>query len=69
MLKLPKRAAVFGLLLTMLALTAGIVFANSITGPSSSESPYLVRSMPGVVVKSILTTGDSATTISVTPNL
>ena len=29
------------------------------TGPSSSQSPYLVRSQAGVVFKSILTTGDS----------
>jgi hypothetical protein len=32
------------------------------TGPSSSESPYLVRSRPGVVLKSILTVGDAAPT-------
>jgi hypothetical protein len=29
------------------------------TGPSSSEPPYLVRTQPGIVTKSILTTGDS----------
>jgi hypothetical protein len=29
------------------------------SGPSSSQDPYLVRSEPGVVVKSILTTGDT----------
>ena len=29
------------------------------TGPSSSQSPYLVRSQPGVVTASILTTGDA----------
>jgi hypothetical protein len=28
-------------------------------GPSSSQSPYVVRSQPGVVTKSILTVGDS----------
>jgi hypothetical protein len=32
---------------------------NAITGPSSSQSPYLVRSQPGVVTKSILTVGDA----------
>ncbi len=32
------------------------------TGPSSSESPYLVRSQPGVVLKSILTVGDGVPT-------
>jgi hypothetical protein len=29
------------------------------TGPSSSQSPVLVRTQPGIVTKSILTTGDS----------
>ena len=29
------------------------------TGPSSSESPYVIRAEPGVVIKSILTVGDS----------
>lgn len=43
------------------ALAAGVVIsANAITGPSSSDSPYLVRAVPGVVTKSILTAGDSA---------
>jgi hypothetical protein len=39
-------------------VTAAAV-ANAITGPSSSQSPYLLRSEPGVVTKSILTVGDS----------
>jgi len=29
------------------------------TGPSSSQSPYVIRSVPGIVIKSILTVGDS----------
>src|SRR5882762_7137956 len=33
--------------------------SGDITGPSSSESPYLVRSKPGVVTLSVLTTGDA----------
>jgi hypothetical protein len=33
--------------------------ANNISGPSSSATPYIVRSVPGVVTKSILTVGDS----------
>jgi hypothetical protein len=33
--------------------------ANDITGPSSSQSPYLVRTRPGVVTMSVLTTGDA----------
>ena len=33
--------------------------AKNISGPSSSATPYIVRSVPGVVTKSILTVGDS----------
>jgi hypothetical protein len=33
--------------------------ANSITGPSSSGSPYIVRAQPGVVTVSLLTAGDA----------
>ena len=43
----------------MLTFAVGLA-AHSITGPSSSQSPYLIRSAPGVVIKSILTTGDAA---------
>lgn len=32
---------------------------GSTAGPSSSETPYVLRSVPGVVTKSILTVGDS----------
>jgi WD40 repeat protein len=39
--------------------TAGLLLANAITGPSSSQSPYILRSMPGVVTKAIMTVGDS----------
>ena len=34
---------------------------GSTTGPSSSESPYLVRAVPGVTTTSLLTVGDSPT--------
>src|SRR5918996_171573 len=41
-------------------LIGGIVSsAKNISGPSSSATPYMVRSVPGVVTKSILTVGDS----------
>jgi hypothetical protein len=40
-------------------ITALAALASAITGPSSSESPYLVRTQPGIVTKSLLTTGDS----------
>ncbi|MCI0397576.1 MAG: PhoX family protein, partial [Chloroflexi bacterium] len=60
MLRVPKRSALSVLaVLILLVLTVGAVLAQSITGPSSSQTPYLVRSIPGVVVKAILTTGDS----------
>ncbi len=49
------------LLVIVIALTTmGMALANSITGPSSSQSPYIVGSQPGVVTKAILTVGDSA---------
>lgn len=40
-------------------VAAVTAFANAITGPSSSQSPYVLRSQPGVVTRSILTAGDS----------
>ncbi len=57
-----RRAARVGVLaaVSAVALVAAVsAFANAITGPSSSQSPYVIRSQPGVVTKSILTTGDS----------
>src|SRR5215510_5731309 len=47
------------LVVILLFVTAGTALANAITGPSSSQSPYIVRSQPGVVTKAILTVGDS----------
>lgn len=48
-------------LAAVLVLTTAVTaFANAITGPSSSQSPYLVRSQPGVVTKAIFTVGDFA---------
>ena len=41
------------------APAAALAAPGAETGPSSSESPYVVRSQPGVVTKSILTVGDS----------
>jgi len=55
-----KKAFTSLLLVVMLELTTvGTVFANSISGPSSSQSPYILRSQPGVVTQAILTVGDS----------
>lgn len=51
----------------LLSLAAAAAFAslpgasaNDQTGPSSSASPYVVRAVPGVVTRSILTVGDAA---------
>ena len=46
-------------LLAVVGTAAGAEAPGSTAGPSSSQSPYLVRSHAGVVIKSILTTGDS----------
>jgi hypothetical protein len=54
-----RRAGVIGATVVVAAIGAGVAVANAVTGPSSSESPYVVRSQPGVVTKSILTVGDS----------
>jgi len=61
MLRIAKR--LIAVAVTALAVIGGAtaVSANAITGPSSSASPYLVRLVPGVVTKSILTVGDSVT--------
>jgi hypothetical protein len=47
------------LALVVAGVAATTVFADAIQGPSSSETPYVVRSMNGVVTKAILTVGDS----------
>ena len=44
---------------TLLAAVAAFAAPGAEQGPSSSESPYLVRATPGIVTTSILTTGDS----------
>jgi len=41
------------------AVLAGAAFAYAATGPSSSQSPYLVPILPGVSFTSLLTVGDS----------
>ena len=47
----------------VLVSTASIAAAApAVTGPSSSQSPYLVRTRPGIVTKSIFTVGDSVNT-------
>lgn len=57
--KAKRLAAALAAATAVSALTAGFASANAISGPSSSQSPYLLRSEPGVVTKSILTVGDS----------
>jgi hypothetical protein len=48
-----------GGLLAIATTAAAVAAPGAETGPSSSQSPYLLRSQPGVVTKSILTVGDS----------
>src|SRR5258705_3632683 len=53
---------VFLLIVSIFASSASSIFAQakgSTAGPSSSQPPYVLRSVPGVVTKSILTVGDS----------
>lgn len=45
--------------LALAAAFPAVACANNITGPSSSQSPYVVRSQPGVVSVSLLTVGDA----------
>jgi len=52
----------FSRIAVLLGISAGSIasaFAQNITGPSSSQDPYLVRTEPGVVTVSILTVGDA----------
>jgi len=53
------RKTLIAALLVSGVVIAGAIAAAAITGPSSSDSPYLLPSQPGVVTKSILTVGDS----------
>src|SRR5262245_61965554 len=57
-----KMLSTFGLGVLTIAVAAAASEPGSITGPSSSQSPYIVRSDPGVVTKSILTVGNSVNT-------
>ena len=57
-MKPPRSSRTFTVLVIALSAVTGLL-ANSITGPSSSQSPYIVRSQPGVVTKAIMTVGDS----------
>jgi hypothetical protein len=47
------------LALAIVSATIAVAAPGGSTGPSSSESPYLVRSRPGVVLKSLLSVGDA----------
>jgi hypothetical protein len=58
-LKRTRRFGVLGGVIFVAVVAATAAFANAIQGPSSSQSPYVVRSAPGVVTKAILTVGDS----------
>ena len=53
------RILALGVLAAGVAAAAAVASQGAQTGPSTSESPYVLRSEPGVVTKSILTVGDS----------
>ncbi len=48
-----------GAVAALLSVSSALAAPGAGTSPSSSGSPYVVRSQPGVVTKSILTVGDS----------
>lgn len=56
-----KKLAVAGLCSAVAVIGATAVYAapGTQTGPSSSQTPYLVRTTPGIVTRSVLTVGDS----------
>jgi hypothetical protein len=56
-----KKLATAGLCsaVAIMSATAVYAFPGASTGPSSSQSPYLVRTKPGIVTTSILTVGDT----------
>jgi Bacterial protein of unknown function (DUF839) len=60
-MKISIRSAPHLLPLALLTLgPVGAAVAVEIQGPSSSQTPYVVATAPGVIVKSIMTVGDSA---------
>jgi Bacterial protein of unknown function (DUF839) len=52
-------AVVVGATAAVVVATTAFAGAGQEQGPSSSQSPYLVRTKPGIVTTSILTTGDA----------
>jgi hypothetical protein len=54
-----RTAWTIGAVAAVAMVAAFAAVADDITGPSSSESPYVVRSQPGVVTRSVITTGDT----------
>ena len=56
-----RRLALCGVIAVVSAIVAATAGAapGGTAGPSSSKDPYVLRSQPGVVFKSVLTTGDS----------
>ncbi len=51
-----------GLSVVLTLATVGTVLAATFSGPSSSQSPYLILSQPDVEIESVLTVGDSVNT-------
>jgi hypothetical protein len=46
-------------ILILAVISAGVVLVSPMTGPNSSQSPFLVPAMPGVSITSLLTVGYS----------
>jgi hypothetical protein len=57
---IPSRSIRLIAIAALIILTVSLALAGGTsTGPSSSAAPYVVRAVPGVVTKSILTVGDA----------
>jgi Bacterial protein of unknown function (DUF839) len=54
-----RRTLVAATIVAAAAVATAAALGSAVTGPTSSQSPYVVRSQPGVVTKAILTVGDS----------
>jgi hypothetical protein len=54
-----NRKMKFALVAMMAAISVKAASPGAVTGPSSSQSPYVLRAQPGVVTMSVLSAGDA----------
>jgi Alkaline phosphatase PhoX len=54
-----RKRGLFGVAVIAVTGSVAVAAPGTETGPSSSQSPYVVRTQPGIVTRSILTVGDS----------